>query len=56
MFTITVKDEQKVELDKLQLIRGINDAKSDLKTIQIKLDNKDEFFKEFQSITLYTAC
>lgn len=42
----TVKDEQKVELDKLRLIRGINDAKSDLKTIQIKLDNKDEFFKE----------
>lgn len=42
----TVKDEQKVELDKLQLIRGINDAKSDLKTVQIKLDNKDEFFKE----------
>ena len=42
----TVKDEQKVELDKLRLIRGINDAKSDLKTVQIKLDNKDEFFKE----------
>lgn len=42
----TVKDEQKVELDKLQLIRGINNVKSDLKTVQIKLDNKDEFFKE----------
>lgn len=40
----TVKDEQKVELGELQLIRGINDAKSDLKTVQIKLDNKDEFF------------
>lgn len=40
----TVKDEQKVELDKLQLIRGINNVKSDLKTVQIKLDNKDEFF------------
>ncbi|MDC2829659.1 hypothetical protein PO148_03100 [Limosilactobacillus mucosae] len=39
-----VKDEQKVELDKLQLIRGINDAKSDLKTVQIKLNDKDEFF------------
>lgn len=40
----TVKDERKVELGELQLIHGINNAKSDLKTVQIKLNDKDEFF------------